>query len=83
MHVHFKSQLIIFIFLIDKIKTIKHKLAIKNFFHSLFNMTNPNFFRMFDNNSDEDRTLNDGIVSIIGDDYVLNFLNDSEVTPKR
>jgi hypothetical protein len=45
-------------------------------------MHNPNFFRSFENSNDDDRILNDGIVSIIGDDYLLNFLNDAETNPK-
>ena len=45
-------------------------------------MHNPNFFRSTDSNNDEDRILNDGIVSIVGDDYLLSFLNDSEPMQK-
>jgi len=45
-------------------------------------MHNPNFFRSGDSNNDEDRILNDGIVSIVGDDYLLSFLNDSESVQK-
>jgi len=41
-------------------------------------MHNFNFFRTNDSNIEEDRILNDGIVSIIGDDYLLSFLNDVE-----
>lgn len=38
--------------------------------------------RSNDSYPDEDRILNDGIVSIIGDDYLLSFLNDADPVQK-
>jgi len=42
----------------------------------------PGFFKQ-DTASDEDRFVNDGLVSIIDNDYVMNFLNDMDTLPKR
>ena len=36
-----------------------------------------------DNNSEDERLLNDGLVSIIENDYILNFLNEIDSLSKR
>ena len=36
-----------------------------------------------DNTSEDERLLSDGVVSIIENDYILNFLNDIDSMPKR
>ena len=36
-----------------------------------------------DNISEDERLLSDGLVSIIENDYILNFLNDIDSMPKR
>jgi hypothetical protein len=46
-------------------------------------MQNPNIFKNQDQNGEEEKYGQDGIVSIIDHDYVLNFLNDIDSVQRR
>lgn len=46
-------------------------------------MQNPNNIRLSDNVLEEDKFHNEGLISFIDNDYVLNFLNDPESAQRR
>ncbi len=41
-------------------------------------MQNHGSFRLLDNFNEEDRFYNDGLVSVVENDYVLNYINDPD-----
>jgi hypothetical protein len=46
-------------------------------------MQNPNQFKPPEHNNEEEKYGNDGIISIIDQDYLLNFLSDMDTNQRR
>lgn len=46
-------------------------------------MQNPNHIRLPENILEEDKFHNEGLISFIDNDYVLNFINDPESAQRR